>query len=75
MPITNLLITLLSLGWLHFTATLKVADRLAGRGTNHITSEETCEGYLRSYYASCLFAALIKLGFQMTVLVCTCLQM
>lgn len=26
------LITLLSLGWLHFIATIKVADRLAGRG-------------------------------------------
>lgn len=48
-PIKKLLISLLPPGWLHFTASLKVADRVAGRGMNQIISEETCEWYPRSY--------------------------
>jgi len=39
----QLLITLLSFGWMLFTASLQVADRLAGRGRNQIIREETCE--------------------------------
>lgn len=60
-----------SLPWLvALPRIIEVADRLAGKGRNQIISEETCELYLRSNYASH-----IKHDFQMTFRVCTCFQM
>lgn len=73
-PIMQLLITPFSLSLLHFTASFKASDRLAGRGRNQIIREETWE---ISEIILCFmhFAAFIKVDFQIAFLVCACLQM